>query len=96
MTNIEIALKNQFLDVEEVVKEATSLLGLTISMLGTLSSYPGSKHWHFKSGKKSGTLEVTWYPRENRLWISYHENRIGDGWVKDQALDLGEMLERRL
>ena len=33
---------------------------LTLTQRGTLASYPGCTHWHFKQGKARGVLELTW------------------------------------
>lgn len=41
----------------------------------TLSTYKGSIHWHLKDGKKTGLLEVTYWPQQARLWVDIHDNR---------------------
>src|SRR5580658_204430 len=50
-------------------------LGLTVTLRGSLKSFPGSTHWHMKLGRQPGTLEVTWWPRHRRLWIKIQSGR---------------------
>jgi hypothetical protein len=52
-------------------------LGLT-KTTGELKKYPGSTHWHFRIPGHSGTLECTWWPSMNRLWLAVHGNRQAD------------------
>ena len=40
-----------------------------------LNQYPGSTHWHLKKQGVKGTLEITWWPKQNRLWLEIRENR---------------------
>jgi hypothetical protein len=49
-------------------------LGLLVQR-GTLKSYPGCAHWHLTIPRHRGTLEATWWPAKNRLWLSVHANR---------------------
>ena len=50
----------------------------------TLAKYPGCTHWHLKRGMEQGTLEVTLWPSEGRLWASVQAGRAGE-WI-DQAV----------
>ena len=68
-------------DAVGAVAAVASSLNLEVATDGELRSFPGSRHWHFRRRERSGTLEVTLWPSENGLWVSYHENRVGDGWV---------------
>jgi hypothetical protein len=83
-------------DPAAVVPAAAQDLGLAAAMDGSLRSYPGSRHWHLRNGSKPGTLEVAYWPEAGRLWISYHENRTGDGWVADYAPRLARILAEEL
>ena len=49
-------------------------LGL-IARRMSLKKYPGCTHWHLKKAGEKGTLEATWWPEKDRLWLSVHENR---------------------
>ena len=93
---IEIPIREWEGDADAAVIEESCRLGLTISCDGSLSKNPGSRHWHLRNGKRPGTLEVTHWPREQRLWVSYHSNRTGDGWVIEFAHRLAENLAARL
>ena len=66
-------------------------LGLDRALRGTLKSYPGSIHWHYKRGKQPGTLEITWWPAKPRLWIKVAAGRSAN-WI-DEIIPL---LKRRL
>jgi len=83
-------------DIPRAVETAIIKLGFSTTMDGTLKSFPGSRHWHLKLLKRSGTLEVTWWPVKQRLWISYHENRVGDGWVATAASELANAVASAL
>ena len=61
-------------DVVEAVEAQATSLGLAW-MRSSLKKYPDSTHWHFVMPDKAGTLEATWWPAKNRLWLSVHENR---------------------
>ena len=61
-------------------------LGLSFKRM-SLAKYPGSTHWHIQRPGEKGTLEATWWPSEERLWLSVHANRRGD-W---QAAVIGEI-----
>lgn len=60
---------------------------LVVTMKSTLKKFPGCTHWHFKTHKERGVLEVTWWPgrkgtKPSRLWLSAHNNRKAD-WMID-------------
>jgi hypothetical protein len=52
-------------------------LGLAQTLTGTLSRFPGSRHWHFKNGREAGTLEITLWPGQRRLWLKVARGREG-------------------
>ena len=70
--------------VEQGVERACREMGLHIGMRDTLARYPGSIHWHVKRGSGRGTLEITFAPGPNRLWLAVHAGRKAD-WI-DEAL----------
>jgi hypothetical protein len=79
---------------EAVVVACAARLGLQQMMKGTLARYPGCIHWHFKRGRERGTLEVTWWPRGRRLWLSVQAGRPGE-WIDAAGADLKAALEDR-
>ena len=70
--------------VVKVIEQVCNANGLTHMLKGTLASYPGCIHWHFKMGKQKGTLEITWWESENRLWFKVTKGRKAN-WI-DEAL----------
>src|SRR4051812_15436519 len=65
---------------------------LRVTMRGALAQFPGSVHWHLKRGRATGTLEVTRWPAQSRLWISVQSGRQGT-WTRQAALALKTLLE---
>lgn len=45
--------------VTQAIDDALAESGLTVTLRDTLKKYPGCRHWHAKSGRLPGTLEVT-------------------------------------
>ena len=45
-------------------------------MKGTLASFPNCVHWHWKRGKERGTLEITWWGKQDRLWFKVAAGRF--------------------
>lgn len=82
---VEIEIPTPAGDICEIVQAAFSRFGLTVASNTELKKYPGSRHWHLRKPGSSGTLEVTFWPERGRLWVAYHSNRVGDGWVESAA-----------
>jgi hypothetical protein len=45
-----------------------------------LRGYLGATHWHIKRPGARGTLELTYWPAEGRLWFAIHANRRA-AWI---------------
>jgi hypothetical protein len=67
-----------------LIEKACAECGLRVSTRATLSSYPGSIHWHVKRGIQPGTLEVTLWEAKRRVWASVQDGRRA-AWI-DEAL----------
>jgi len=96
MLTLEVKLPTS-LDLERVealVEQTCRSRGLKSTVKRSLVSYPGSTHWHFKKGKERGTLEVTFWKQERRLWFSIHENRTGS-WTTAKSGELKSVLESK-
>ena len=65
------------------------------TLKGTLASYPGSTHWHFKAGKQKGTLEITWWENKNRLWFKVADGRTSK-WIEESLPKIKEEIEKLL
>ena len=81
--------------VIEVVERACDSHHLICARKGTLASYPGCIHWHFKMDKQKGILEITWWETENRLWFKVAKGRIGD-WMTESITTLKKKIENSL
>lgn len=81
--------------VERLVESVCVAAGLTVTMKGTLRTYPGSTHWHYKRVREAGVLEVTYWPAGNRLWLSVQAGRTGE-WTAIAAPELAETLAQIL
>ncbi len=85
-------------DVERMSRAVESVMssaGLRQTLKGTLRSYSGCVHWHFGKDGATGTLEVTVWPAQRRLWMSV-QSRRGASWIDDAISQLQVALEREL
>ncbi len=78
-------------EVAEAVEWAVAAEGLHVHSRGSLGKYPGCIHWHCRVGGQPGTLEITWWPREQRLWLAVHSNRTA-AWIERAAVGLAGRL----
>jgi hypothetical protein len=82
-------------DVDDVIRRVESTLaahGLTMRSRGSVKSYPGCTHWHWRSGRQSGTLEVTLWPARRRLWLKVQAGRRA-AWIDQVVPALKAALE---
>ena len=94
MTEIEILWPEnvEVADVVSDVEACCNAIGLTQTLRGTLGKYPGCTHWHYKPGKAKGTLELTAWPQQHRLWFVVHENRKA-AWMDEIVVRLKPEIE---
>ena len=78
--------------VPVAVEQAAAREGLIAALRGTLGTYPGCVHWHFKRAGEKGTLEVTWWPKTQRLWFKVADGREGP-WLRGAMERLRTQLE---
>lgn len=78
MTQVDLPVPDG--DVAVRVERVATSLGLTVQR-STLAKYKGCIHWHFSKAREKGTLEATWWPCEDRLWLSVHDNRRAN-WIE--------------
>ena len=79
----------------QVVERVCTDNGLTFTSKGTLISYPGSTHWHFKKDRQKGTLEITWWESKHRLWFKVAENRTGN-WIEESIPILKDQIKKSI
>ena len=60
---------------ELLIESACARRGLIVAMKGTLAGYPGCVHWHWKKREAKGTLEITLYPKDRRIWAQVQDGR---------------------
>jgi hypothetical protein len=99
MFEIDVEVPNGLtepVDIADAVRWSIGQLNLTISIERSVARSPDSRHWHIKKFGRTGTVEVTMIPNLERLWVCYHDNRVGDGWVQDVAPQLADQIGNRL
>lgn len=69
--------------------------GLVVAREGTLAMYPGSIHWHLRRPAVAGTLEVTFWPEQCRVWVSVQHQRAAP-WTRAAARAVKKHLEEKL
>ncbi|HET9588545.1 MAG TPA: hypothetical protein VFO91_07130 [Anaerolineales bacterium] len=78
--------------VVRAVERACLANDLTRTLKGTLASHRGSVHWHFKKGRQTGTLEITWWETGRHLWFKVAGNRASQR-IQDMIPRLKEQIE---
>lgn len=94
MIEIDVVLRREIdpATIPALIESACAAEGLTQTLLGTLKSHPGSMHWHWKSGRSAGTLEITWIADSRKLWLSVQAGRAA-GWIEPAMARLKLRLE---
>jgi hypothetical protein len=97
MREIEFAVprKCNLERAERLIEEVCSRRGLRAAMKASLASYPGSVHWHYKNGTQKGTLEMTLFTRDRRVWAQVQDGRRAP-WINDELPPLRREIERAL
>ena len=74
-----------------VTEALANELGLRVTLFCSLATLPGSHHYHFKSGERPGTLELTLRPDKREAWFSIHSNRNSD-WMEETVVEFSKRL----
>lgn len=80
---------------EAIIERVCAESGLVVGMKGSLASYPGSVHWHYKKQNQKGTLELTLYRKESRIWAQVQDGRRA-AWIDVELPRLRRAIERGL
>jgi hypothetical protein len=80
---------------EVLIERACAESGLLVGMKGSLASYPGCVHWHYKKPNQKGTLELPLYGKESRLWAQVQDGRKA-AWIEVELPRLQRAIEREL
>jgi hypothetical protein len=66
-----------------------------VTLCGTLKQYPGCVHWHLKHGADKGTLEITLWRAQRRVWFKVSSNRSAK-WIELTMNNLKACIESAL
>ena len=78
--------------MEAIVEKACRESGLIFKLKSSLAQYPDSVNWHFKKASELGTLEITLWKKEKKLWFSVQAGRNGP-WIQETIGNLKLKLE---
>lgn len=97
MREVEFAVPRNadLVRAERSIEEICARHGLVLAMKGSLSSYPGCVHWHYQRENQKGTLELTLFARERRVWAKVQEGRKAP-WIDEELPGLQLAIERAL
>jgi hypothetical protein len=91
LQDVKVMDEEQVIDeLEETIEE----FSLRITQKTTLSTLKGSVHYHLKQGTSSGLLELTYWPKQKRVWVEIHHNRRAD-WNERMIEPFAEALAHR-
>lgn len=97
MRNVEFTLPKNVRDdhVEKAIDRAIMKSGLMITLRDSLKAFPGCIHWHIKYGRESGTLDITFWPQERRVWFSIQSGRAGT-WIDEKMKLVEQAIQEHL
>lgn len=97
MVEIEFRVPAKFAPrrAERIIERIAQTFGLIEAMKSPLASFPGSIHWHYKKKGESGTLELTLWPAEKKIWAQVQEGRKAD-WIFGELPRLRRAIEAAL
>jgi len=79
----------------QLIESVCAAHGLDIGMKAGLAGLPGSTHWHYKKGREKGTLELTVFPRQRRIWAQVQNGRKAP-WIDGILPKIRRDVERAL
>jgi hypothetical protein len=85
----------QLANIDSAIESTCIAEGLQVGMKGSLASFPGSIHWHFKKPGERGTLEITSSHRDGRIWAQIQSGRDAD-WIEPCFEKIKIKLEKTL
>ena len=97
MREIEFAVPRNA-DLTQAIKLIEKICAqyeLILAMKGSLAAYPGCIHWHYKREKQKGTLELTLFARDRRVWAKVQDGRKAP-WIEKDLPALQWAIERAL
>ena len=92
---INLAGAKEQAKIERIIESACRAQDVQLAAKGSLQKYPGCVHWHYQKVKARGTLEITYWPSENRCWFPLRDGRAKP-WVVEMVKELKAEIERRV
>jgi hypothetical protein len=80
---------------ERLIEAVCLRRGLQVTMKGSLATFPGSIHWHYKNQSQKGTLELTLHVPSGRIWAQVQNGRRAE-WIDLELPGLQRAIEREL
>jgi hypothetical protein len=91
----QVPLSARLTDADSIIESTCAAEGLQIGIKGALARFPGSTHWHFKRSRERGTLEITFFPRDRRIWAQIQDGRRAD-WIDGSLANIKSAIEAKL
>jgi hypothetical protein len=97
MREIDFAVPQNadLIGAERLLEEICARRGLVLAMKGSLASYPGCVHWHYRRQNQKGTLELTLFAQDRRVWAQVQDGRKAK-WIDEELPELHAAIERAL
>jgi hypothetical protein len=81
--------------IERVIEQVCLAQDLRRTIKGSLQQCPGCVHWHYQKPGAVGTLEITYWPQENRCWFPFRDGRA-KSWVVEMMDVLKVEIEKQV
>jgi hypothetical protein len=97
MREIEFAVPRNA-DLTQAVKLIEAICArheLILAIKGSLAAYPGCVHWHYQRQDEKGTLELTLFAHDRRVWAKIQDGRKAP-WIDEELPALQWAIERAL
>lgn len=91
----QVPVSARLTGVDSMIESTCAAEGLQIGMKGGMARFPGSIHWHFKRPTERGTLEITFFPRDRRIWAQIQDGRRAD-WIEASLAKIKSAIEAKL
>lgn len=79
----------------ELIERVCRSFNLDVTMKGSLATFPGCTHWHFKRSKEKGTLELTLFVPKQRIWAQIQSGRSAP-WIDSTLPKVQHEIEMEL
>ena len=77
---------------EKIIERVAQEFDLIEGMKSPRARFPGSIHWHYKKKGERGTLELTLWPAEKKIWAQVQDGRKAD-WIFEELPQIRRTIE---